>query len=124
MKALLWTSVFLLAAQLLAAQGIPEQPRPDSRSQGQGYEPSPSHSYQGSKSTKKRQRRPTYSFTLDQLVAEQQMRMQANARQQKKMMREMEKPQYSDPSYLGHKKPPRKNPPGKKKFCRECGMWH
>lgn len=124
MKALLWTSVLFLTAQLLAAQEAPQQPRPDSRSQGSGSEQTPAYSYQGSKSTKKRQRHPSYTYTLDQLVAEQQMRMQANARQQKKMMREMEKPQYSDPSYLGHKRPPRKNPPGKKKFCRECGMWH
>ena len=40
------------------------------------------------------------------------------------MAKEMEKPQYSDPTYFGHKKPPKKRPVGKKKFCKECGMSH
>ncbi len=35
-----------------------------------------------------------------------------------------EKPQYSDPLYFGHKKPPVKRPPGKQKFCKECQMKH
>ena len=41
-----------------------------------------------------------------------------------RFLQEMEKPQYSDPSYFGHKKKPKKRPPGKKKFCKECGMYH
>jgi len=36
----------------------------------------------------------------------------------------MKKPQYSDPTYFGHKKKPKKRPPGKKKFCKECGIYH
>ncbi len=35
-----------------------------------------------------------------------------------------EKPQYSDPLYFGHKKPPKKRPLGKRKFCKECGLVH
>ena len=35
-----------------------------------------------------------------------------------------EKPQYSDPLYFGHKKPPKKRPVGKRKFCKECGLVH
>lgn len=34
------------------------------------------------------------------------------------------KPQYADPMYFGHKKPPKKRPPGKQKYCKECGMRH
>jgi hypothetical protein len=33
-------------------------------------------------------------------------------------------PQYSDPSYFGHKRPPKKRPPDKMKFCKECGIRH
>lgn len=36
----------------------------------------------------------------------------------------MRKPQYSDPSYFGHKRPPKKRKNGKKKFCKECGISH
>lgn len=34
------------------------------------------------------------------------------------------KPQYSDPMYFGHKRPPKKHKAGKLKFCKECGLRH
>jgi len=45
-------------------------------------------------------------------------------KQHTKMEKGMRKPQYSDPSYFGHKRPPKKRKTGKKKFCKECGMTH
>ena len=60
----------------------------------------------------------------DKKVEEYHKRMEANAKKYEKMAKEMEKPQYSDPSYFGHKKKPKKRPQGKKKFCKECGMYH
>ena len=33
-------------------------------------------------------------------------------------------PQYSDPTYFGHKRPPKRRPPNKMKFCKECGIRH
>ncbi len=35
-----------------------------------------------------------------------------------------EDPTYGDPMYFGHKRKPKKRPPGKRKFCKECGMVH
>ena len=46
------------------------------------------------------------------------------AKAYRKAEKEMRKPQYSDPSYFGHKKPPKRNPPGKLKYCKECGIRH
>ncbi|MFQ3213975.1 MAG: hypothetical protein ACJAT1_001674 [Marivirga sp.] len=60
----------------------------------------------------------------DQLIAEYKERMKDNAKAAKKKARKMEKPQYSDPSYFGHKRKPKKRPPGKMKFCEECGIKH
>jgi hypothetical protein len=34
------------------------------------------------------------------------------------------KPQYSDPAYFGHKRPPKRHKPGKLKYCKECGIRH
>jgi hypothetical protein len=62
--------------------------------------------------------------TMDDLKQEQKERMVANAKKYEKMAKEMEKPQYSDPSYFGHKNPPKKRKPGKKKFCKECRIRH
>lgn len=50
---------------------------------------------------------------------------EANAKKYAKMAKDMENnPRYNDPSYFGHKHKPKKHRPGKKKFCKECGMTH
>ena len=58
------------------------------------------------------------------LIAEFNQRMKDNAKKYNKRDRQMKKPQYSDPSYFGHKHKPKKRKPGKKKFCKECGLVH
>ena len=57
-------------------------------------------------------------------VQEYQQRMKQNARKYNKIERQKDKPRYSDPSYFGHKKKPKKRPVGKRKFCKECGIVH
>lgn len=61
---------------------------------------------------------------LDQKVEEFHQRMKENARKRKKLARISQKPQYSDPTYFGHKKKPKKRAPGKKKLCKECKIVH
>ena len=51
-------------------------------------------------------------------------RMQATVKAKRKAEKEMAKPQNSDPMYFGHKRPPKKRPPGKMKFCKVCGIRH
>lgn len=51
-------------------------------------------------------------------------RMELVAKQRRYAERQMLKPQYSDPSYFGHKKKPKRRPPGKIKYCKECGIRH
>ena len=50
--------------------------------------------------------------------------MLAVAKERDKAEREMAKPQYSNPMYFGHKRPPKKHKPGKMKYCKECGIRH
>lgn len=42
----------------------------------------------------------------------------------RKAEKELMKPQYTDPMYFGHKRPPKKHKPGKMKFCKVCGIRH
>jgi hypothetical protein len=51
-------------------------------------------------------------------------RREALAKQERKNEKEMDKPQNSDPLYFGHKRPPKKRPPGKMKYCKTCGLRH
>lgn len=76
------------------------------------------------KKTSKKKVKRSLSKSFDRKVEEYEERMQTNAKKYAKMEKEMRKPQYSDPAYFGHKKKPKKRPPGKKKFCKECQMIH
>lgn len=51
-------------------------------------------------------------------------RMVKTVKEIRKREREMKKPQYSDPMYFGHKRPPKKHKAGKLKYCKECGIRH
>src|SRR5687768_2959728 len=67
-------------------------------------------SYVPKKSKRKSSQGPTYE-------SEQQYyeRMAKLVKEKKKAEKEMLKPQYSDPMYFGHKRPPKKNKAGKLK---------
>ncbi len=80
--------------------------------------------YNQNKKVKKKNTKYSYSNRFDKKIEEYEERMENNAKKYKKMAKEMKKPQYSDPTHFGHKKKPKKRPPGKKKFCKECGMYH
>ena len=62
--------------------------------------------------------------TADQLQEEYVARMKENSKRRDKEEKMADKPQYSNPLYFGHKKPPKKRKNGKKKFCKECGLTH
>ncbi|MEP0366947.1 MAG: hypothetical protein ABJN36_13870 [Cyclobacteriaceae bacterium] len=64
------------------------------------------------------------SNKTDDETAEFRKRMKKVARKKRKQERLADKPQYSDPLYFGHKKPPKKRKNGKKKFCKQCGLTH
>ena len=60
----------------------------------------------------------------DQSLVEYEKLMKANKKKYAKMQKGMEKPKYSDPTYFGHKKKPKKRDADKRKFCKECSMIH
>ena len=51
-------------------------------------------------------------------------RMKQAAKDIKKSIRLLKKPQYSDKSYFGHKRPPKKRPLSRRKLCKVCGIVH
>lgn len=75
-------------------------------------------------SKRKSSAKNSFNKNLDKKVEETEKRLKKNRKKNRKRAKEMEKPQYSDPSYFGHKKKPKKRPPGKQKFCKECGIKH
>lgn len=71
------------------------------------------------KASRKSAKGPTYN-----LEEEYYERMADVAKERRKAEKIMTKPQYSDPMYFGHKRPPKKRKPSKMKFCKECGIRH
>ncbi|MEO8470997.1 MAG: hypothetical protein ABI477_02350 [Chryseolinea sp.] len=53
-----------------------------------------------------------------------QGRMDAKAKTNRYNEKMLMKPQYSDPSYFGHKHKPRRHSAKNMKFCKECGIRH
>lgn len=51
-------------------------------------------------------------------------RVQRAAKSKKRTLRKLNKPQYTNPLYFGHKHPPKKREPHKMRFCNECGIRH
>ena len=51
-------------------------------------------------------------------------RMKQVAKDKKKSVKILKKPQYSDKSYFGHKRPPKRRPLSKRKLCKICGIVH
>lgn len=89
---------------------------------GQPTSLDPSHSkkeYAAPRASRKSTKGPTYG-----LEEEFYERMADLEKTRRKNERLMEKPQYSDPLYFGHKRPPKKRKPSKMKFCKECGIRH
>ena len=89
----------------------------ETRSEFGAYNAKASKKKKGKKSEMKLK---TYAETQ----AEFQQRMKQVAKEHRKRDKEMKKPQYSDPTYFGHKKPPKIRPVGKRKMCKECGIVH
>jgi hypothetical protein len=102
------------------------QSQPNSRNNTPTSADSKLNFSEGTQKKKKRRwwQKKNPAFRYNQKVEEYQERVEDAVARNKKMSKEMEKPQYSDPTYFGHRRPPKKNPVGKKKYCKECGIVH
>jgi hypothetical protein len=78
-----------------------------------------------SRSAKKSRRTKSFApkTTVD-LQREYYERVEDVVKARRKAERIMKKPQYSNPLYFGHKRPPKKHSAKKMRFCRECGIRH
>ncbi len=81
----------------------------------------PSEDYEPEKKgkSKSKSRKATYNA-----MDEHEDRMKEVVKAHRRAEKESLKPQNSDPTYFGHKRKPKKNKPGKMKFCKECEIRH
>ncbi len=121
---LIVTLLLVLVTSFTFAQS--RKKRKESRTQTQQSAPSSlnpgfpeQQAYAPKKSRGKKSGGPTYESQ-----EEYADRMRATVKAKRKAEREMEKPQYSDPSYFGHKRKPKRHSAKKMRLCKECGIRH
>lgn len=51
-------------------------------------------------------------------------RVEKVAKEKQRIMRKMDEPQYTNPLYFGHKRPPKRHEVHKMRYCKECGIRH
>ena len=73
---------------------------------------------------KKNKKTNPYYSTKEEEIAAFRKKMKTVYKQKAKEEKLAKKPEYSEHSYFGHKRPPKKRPPGKQKFCKVCKMKH
>lgn len=112
---------FIFAAASLHAQTAPSRSRQTSKGADNSYRPGPTQ--YPAESPYKTKNRWWRKRTVDP-VKEYYERMEDVAKAYKKAERLSRKPQYSNPLYFGHKRPPKKHSPGKMRYCKECGIRH
>lgn len=116
------TLCFLIA---IASYGQSKKKKKKSKSskapveQPSALNPGESQKVYGPKTSRKPTKGATYSAEQD--FYERMEELEKTKRKNEKLAA---KPQYSDPMYFGHKKPPKKRKPGKMKYCKECGLRH
>ncbi len=123
LKSVFFTGLLFILIHLSASAQTNEPPKEENSFAPAQEEPSPAQRKTMKKKGKK-SRRALFNKRMDKKIKEFDKRMAANARQDRKEARLALKPQYSDPSYFGHKRKPKKRPPGKRKFCKECSLTH
>lgn len=127
MKNILFGLVILVG---IGVSGCKTADKPALNSQDSSYGQTPSSRNSGATSgtstrtSRKVANKKMTARTEADARAEFDERMKANAKKYAEQAKLAEKPQYSDPSYFGHKKKPKKRPPGKRKLCKECGIVH
>lgn len=92
----------------------------------------PPPAYQATKKTekgflgifKKKEEKTVFNKSREEELAEFRAKMKDVYKEKAKEQKKAEDPQYSNPLYFGHKKPPKKRPPDKMKFCKQCGLKH
>ena len=51
-------------------------------------------------------------------------RVEQAAKDKQRILKQLAKPQFSNPAYFGHKRKPKKRPPHRMRYCSECHIRH
>ena len=114
-------TVILVAVSSAFAQSSRKKKRQDDVPPMQPNSVDPNYQRQESKQKKTKHSTVKPSRNPEQEFYERMAEIEKTRRKNERIM---DDPQYSDPMYFGHKKPPKKHKPGKMKFCKVCGIRH
>jgi hypothetical protein len=118
--------IFTFIASAARAQSkdvLPDQNQPSSQGGATSLDPY-YNNIKAVKGTKHKKAKKKSSGPTIESDKEYYARMERLVKEKRKEEKEMQKPQYSNPLYFGHKRPPVKHKRGKLKYCKECGIRH
>ncbi|MBX2967452.1 MAG: hypothetical protein KF845_15015 [Cyclobacteriaceae bacterium] len=120
MRLLIFISICLFGVSTL---GVAQSSKKKKKETGTTQQPSSVDPYYPKQSYQPKEKKASGKVTYD---ARDKFydRMEQVAKAHRKAEKELSKPQYSDPTYFGHKRPPKRRPPHKMKYCKECGIRH
>jgi hypothetical protein len=118
MKSILFPALLLLSLSAFGQSAT--TPVPSGKGRANSLRPSQSEEVYAPKARQKSKRR------VSSLSPEEEFyqRMQAVAKARRKQAVKLQKPQYSNPLYFGHRTKPKKHSAKKMKYCKECGIRH
>lgn len=120
----LFIALFILISLSGFTQNKKKRASDQSLPQQQGSNSLHPNYYQQNSATSKSSKKTNLNSPTYKAEQRYYERVEEVAKMRKTNARLAKKPQYSDPMYFGHKRPPKKNPPHKMKFCKECGIRH
>ncbi len=127
MRYLIFCSVFMLMSANTLAQSSKKKKKIESSTsqpvigQPSSIDPNYPRAENAPKQSKKVSKSAGPTYDNERKYYQRLEQLEKTRRENEKMM---DKPQYSDPMYFGHKRPPKKRPAHKMKFCKECGIRH
>lgn len=111
-------AICLLFCVFIVAFTVEAQELPNSRDPGQRNE---THSPRLKREKKAKYKRPKVEHTARY---EFYKRVEEAAKEKQRILKYLDKRQFKDHRYFGHKRIPKKRPPHKMRYCNECGVRH
>jgi len=114
--------LFLIGFLLLTTACFAQKKNKTSKNESQATSVGPYYPEANKYIPKKKRRKGglTYNEAQNDFYDQRQL----VAKQKRKAEKILEGPDYSNPTYFGHKRPPKKRSADKMKFCKVCGIRH
>lgn len=113
--------IIIMVATSVLAQSKRKKAKKEETTSGQPSSLAPYYPQKNYEPSKKKKSSGKVTYKAEQEFYDRKAEL---GKQTRKNEKELEKPENSDPLYFGHKRPPKKRPVHRMKYCKVCGIRH